>query len=241
MTRHIVVGTDRSPQAATATRWASELADATGSALMLVHAYLPDQAERIDQQTRALHREAADRLRAWARHLGLTPEPSTVAVEGAPEHVLPEAAQQRDAELVVIGSRPFEGITRLGLGSLAHRLVNRVERPLIVVPDGPPKLRGGWFVVDGNGSAASEVAVRWSEELAARIDADVCKVRHTAGDPARSLQALAAKRGGGLIVVSAGDGHRPSSHRIGALVDHLLHHPVHPVAVLPHDFGRAAA
>jgi nucleotide-binding universal stress UspA family protein len=84
----------------------------------------------------------ADELRAEARaalerslaHAGLTVEPANIAiVEGEAVTAILETAQERGADLIVIGSHGRRGITRLILGSVAENVVRHAPTPVLVV------------------------------------------------------------------------------------------------------------
>jgi nucleotide-binding universal stress UspA family protein len=239
--QHIIVGTDQSDEAAIAATWAGELALATQGEVTTIQAWSSSEAERTPERGQELRAAAGRRLQSWADRFDTGRASATLAIEGPPEQVLSDAARRLPCELVVIGSRPFEGLTSLGLGSLAHHLVQHLPCPLVVVPAQDRKLSGGWLVVDDDGSQASQTALRWSEALAWQIGAGVCPVRHIDHDPVQLLQHVADARGGGLIVVSARQQHSLGGHLLGLTPSMLLHHPVHPVAVLPHGYTFAAA
>ena len=241
MIQRIILGTDESDEAEVAARWAAELANATHGDVTAIQAWMSPEAERTPEHGQELRVDADQRLRRWVGRIDSPRMAATLAIEGPPDQVLTDAARRLRAELVVIGSRPFEGVTSLGLGSLAHHLVHHLPCPLVVVPAQDMKLLGGWLVVDDDGSQASQTALRWSEALAWQLGGGVCAVRHVDHDPARLLQHVANARGGGLIVVSAREHHSLGGHLLGMTSSTLLHHPLHPVAVLPHGYTFVAA
>jgi nucleotide-binding universal stress UspA family protein len=265
MIHRLLIGTDESTQAESAVAWAGVLAQATGAAATVAKAYRSPQAERTPDVATEIREAMRDRVESWVGRVwpaGVEP-PFVGAFEGEPQPVLTEAARQFDADLVVIGSKAFEGVTALGLGSLAHSLAHHLECPLIVVPSSANRLVDGWIVVGVDGSDRDDVTLGWSDMLARAVGAHLCAV-HSRGDDAVSqadrqivavherlegggddtaelLRGVAADRDAGLIVVAASDRHSLGGRLLGAVPDRLLHHPTHPVAVLPHAFRGQAA
>lgn len=178
MIRRIVVGTDESEEAAAAMRWAATLAEVTTAELTVVEAFARQEAERPPKRARKIRVDLARQVESWVRTFHVKPPPRTVAVEAGTEPLLLRAVRDTGADLLTVGSRPYVGITSLGLGSLAHSLAHHVECPLVVVPDQQRQLVDGCIVVGVDGSESSRVALRWAEDLAAQVDAHVCAVHH---------------------------------------------------------------
>lgn len=65
-------------------------------------------------------------------------------------------------------------------------------------------------------------------------DASTELVERTGGNPADTLQAIAAERNAAAIVVAARQRHSFGGMLLGIVPDHLLHQPHGPVIVLPH-------
>lgn len=265
MIHRLLIGTDESTQAESAVAWAGGLAQATGAAVTIVEAFRSPQAERSPDIAAELRAAMLNRVESWVRRVwpaGVDP-PFVGAFEGDPQPVLIEAARQFDVDLVVIGSKAFEGVTALGLGSLAHSLAHRLECPLVVVPGSSRRLVNGWIIVGVDVSDRDDITLAWSDMLARAVGAHLCAVHsHEGGadllpdrqivtiherlegdgdDAADLLRGVATDRAAGLIVVAASDRHSLGGHLLGAVADHLLHHPTHPVAVLPHAFRGQAA
>ena len=84
------------------------------------------------EQMRGSYREALDRaLRELPEHLEATGE----LLEGDPVDAL-AALDERDADLLVCGSRGYGPLRRVLLGGVASRLVRRAACPVLVVPRG---------------------------------------------------------------------------------------------------------
>jgi nucleotide-binding universal stress UspA family protein len=240
--------------------------------LEVVAAYSRRSAEESPDIASELHERAVENLRHWtvANQLATVP---VRTMERDPEEALAQAATDRGADLVVIGSRDEAGVTSFGFGSVAHRLAHHLRCPLMVVPPGATTIEGGTVVVGSDG-APDVVALRWASQLAAAIEGRVVAVscidsssqtfdptdtapdeltsptddlvgastnielieRH-GSDAAETLREVAAELDAALIVVSAKRHHDLGGLLLGALADHLLHRPSHPVAVLPHGYG----
>jgi nucleotide-binding universal stress UspA family protein len=128
--RSIIVGTDFSPPAATALGWASAIARAHGASLTLVHAYVKQDHELSPEETRA----ALAGLAAVETEHGLQ-----VRVEmrdGAAATVVSAVAKECGADLLVIGSRGRNPISRVFLGSVADATLKQVSLPTLVVHPG---------------------------------------------------------------------------------------------------------
>jgi nucleotide-binding universal stress UspA family protein len=235
-----LVGTDQGGEALAALRWAEAVADRTGLDLTVVEAFEPLDAERSPERGEAIQGKLDRCLGAWFDALHPEPgggaRPSLLAVEGDPVHVLVDAAKRTKADVVVIGSKPSEGFTNHGLGSLAHSLAHHLDCPLVVVPAHASSLEGGWLVVGVDESRRSGATLAWAEALAGHVGARVREVHlsRLTRDPVAVLDGVSTKLGAGLLVVATRRHHVFGDHQLGAVPDALLHHPPCPVAVLPH-------
>lgn len=171
----VVVGVDGSKASERALAWAGRLVTATGGELVAVHAQRRPYAEIApadDQRLLAERREIIER--EWLRpavDLGL--EPRTIVVEGDPRTILPGTAEERDADLIVMGRSGAGGDPGfLHLGSVVEHLAHHVTRPLAVIPadmDRPVRR----IVLGVDGSTESAAAVEWCARVAAALGASV--------------------------------------------------------------------
>ncbi len=161
--RRIVVGTDFSLPAATALGWASAIARAHGASLLLVHAYARQDHGLTPEETRA----ALAGLAAVEAGHGL--QVHVEMREGAAAEVVSAVTQDSAADLLVIGSRGRNPLSRLLLGSVADATLKRVQRPTLVVHPGDSTRspRCGSLLVGMDFSPESERAVQFSLRLAA--------------------------------------------------------------------------
>lgn len=66
--------------------------------------------------------------------LGVSAEPITTTAAGSIWRTILDVADERDAALVVVGSRGLSAVRSLVLGSVSHGLANHSHRPLLIVP-----------------------------------------------------------------------------------------------------------
>lgn len=136
--RNIVVGVDGSPHANRALDWATDLALHSGAALVLVNA-ATIEPEGFDTVTAKLNssevvlEEAAARVKRQGVHA------ETVSVPADARLAVEQVAEQRNADLVIVGTRGLGTLGKMILGSVASYLAQHVQRPVIVIPgDRPP-------------------------------------------------------------------------------------------------------
>jgi nucleotide-binding universal stress UspA family protein len=141
----IVVGTDGSDTAKEAVRQATELAKALGSRVFLVSAYEPVSEARLRQERREVPEdvswmvnpredvqtvldEAADAI----REAGIG-EVETFAREGDPADAILDVAEERDAELIVVGNKGMTGARRFLLGSVPNKVSHHAPCNVMIV------------------------------------------------------------------------------------------------------------
>jgi nucleotide-binding universal stress UspA family protein len=142
--RSIVVGTDGSETAAEAVRQATQLARAVGARVHLVSAYEPVpesrlRAERLevpqDLQWLVNPREDVERLLEQdaesMRGAGLDVE--TLAREGDPADAILDVAEQRDADLIVVGNKGMTGAKRFLLGSVPNKISHHAPCSVLII------------------------------------------------------------------------------------------------------------
>lgn len=172
--RRIVVGTDFSHPAATALGWASAIARAHGASLLLVHAYARQDHGLSPEETRA----ALAGLAAVETSHGL--QVHVEMREGAAAEVVGTIAQESGADMLVIGSRGRNPVSRLLLGSVADATLKRVTCPTLVVHPGdaarPP--RATRLLAGMDFSPEADRAVEFALRLAAPREAAEVSLLH---------------------------------------------------------------
>lgn len=144
MIKSIVVGTDGSETAAEAVRQATELAKSLGARIYLVCAYeaVPEsrlRTERLevpqDLQWMVNPRADVERvLEAEAdalRVAGVWVE--TLAREGDPADAILDVAEQRRADLIVVGNKGMTGAKRFLLGSVPNKISHHAPCSVLII------------------------------------------------------------------------------------------------------------
>ena len=134
----VLVGTDGSPNAAAALRWALEYARNTQSDLRVMHVwhypYAASEAGAMMAPTQLVFEENA-RAALDEALTGL--DTSGVVVEkriraGSPSAVLLE--ESKNADTLVVGARGHGGFAGLVLGSTATHCARHAQIPTVVIP-----------------------------------------------------------------------------------------------------------
>jgi nucleotide-binding universal stress UspA family protein len=144
----IVCGVDRSEEARSAARTASQLGSALRLALVFVHAYTPRPEaapipapgaspatgfEYVDARHRDRARELLERV---ARNVDAGAAAKLRVEADDPASALDRCAEAENAELIVVGSHGHGPVASVLLGSTSLRLAASASRPVVVVPKG---------------------------------------------------------------------------------------------------------
>src|ERR1700742_4253504 len=144
MFQSIVVGTDGSETAGKAVREAIELAGALGAEVHVVSAYEPVPNQRLRAEARqapedlqwmvtpredvdATLREAAEQIEA----AGVTVR--TYAREGDPADAILDVAEERGADLIVVGNKGMTGAKRFLLGSVPNKVSHHAPCSVLII------------------------------------------------------------------------------------------------------------
>jgi nucleotide-binding universal stress UspA family protein len=132
----VVVGYDGSPPARAALAYATRRA-AGGGRVLAVHAFqpAPDWLGEPYYQ-RALDAQMThgrELLRSLEEQADVGVELATSLLEGPPARAIVAAADARDVDEIVLGSRGF-GPLRGVLGSVSHAVLHEADRPVVVIP-----------------------------------------------------------------------------------------------------------
>jgi len=136
MSGGIVVGYDGSACAREAMRVAIEIGKAYGEKVVIAFAYdLNPVGGELHDYHAALKELATKRLtEATELAAGADVEIEAVIVEKAPAAGLVALADERDARVIVVGTRGESPIKGALLGSTPHKLLHLSDRPVLVVP-----------------------------------------------------------------------------------------------------------
>ncbi len=138
----IVVGTDGSPTAERAVRQASTIAAAEAARIVIVTAYTPTGTHHTDAAAvpadlrfvlsdRVQAEELAERGRGIAKDAGVG-KVVVQAISGDPASVLLEAANDFDADLIVVGSKGLTSHAHFILGSVASSVAHHAPCDVLV-------------------------------------------------------------------------------------------------------------
>jgi nucleotide-binding universal stress UspA family protein len=144
MFKSIVVGTDGSDTAKQAVRQAVELALAVGASIDLVSAYAPVPAQRLSEERRQAPedlqwaitpREDVDATLAGAAAIA---QEAGVVVEvfprqGDPADAILDVAEERDADLIIVGNKGMTGAKRFLLGSVPNKVSHHAPCSVLII------------------------------------------------------------------------------------------------------------
>ena len=144
MFRSIVVGTDGSDTAQKAVDEAVDLAKALSAKVWLVSAYEPVPKARLREEARQTPadlqwmvnpREEVDSTLSDAADVvrGAGVEVETFAREGDPADAILDVAEERDADLIVVGNKGMTGARRFLLGSVPNKVSHHAPCSVLIV------------------------------------------------------------------------------------------------------------
>jgi nucleotide-binding universal stress UspA family protein len=136
MSAGIVVGYDGSDCSKEAVRVGLEVGKAYGEIVIIAFAYeLSPVGGELHDYHAALKELATRRLiEATALAADAAGDVEAVIVEQAPAQALVALAGERDARVIVVGTRGESPIRGALLGSTPHKLLHLSDRPVLVVP-----------------------------------------------------------------------------------------------------------
>jgi nucleotide-binding universal stress UspA family protein len=133
-----VIGTDGSETAARAAKRAGELALATGAKVHVVCAYSKSGgattirvgSDEFAASSLSTAEQVADQQAATFRAQGV--EATSSALDDKPADALISEAERLEAELIIVGNRRMQGVSRL-LGSVANEVAHNAPCDVLVV------------------------------------------------------------------------------------------------------------
>jgi nucleotide-binding universal stress UspA family protein len=144
MFKSIVVGTDGSETATEAVRQAADLARAVGAKLELVSAYEPVPEQRLSEERRQAPedlqwaispREDVDATleaaAAVARDAGIAVE--VYPRQGDPADAILDVAEEREADLIIVGNKGMSGAKRFLLGSVPNKVSHHAPCSVMII------------------------------------------------------------------------------------------------------------
>jgi len=174
MKKYILVGVDETPESQLALHWAVEAAEARGSHVRVVRAYLNElsrwpalgvEGHVPGPMPLDIYQRELDAAVSYVRdRLGYDAGSGWLADADAANALLAEAG---NAELIVVGSKSPSKVSAALLGSVATSVAAKAPCPVVVVRG---ERRTGPVVVGTDGSADSDDAVAFAFEEAARTE-----------------------------------------------------------------------
>jgi len=144
MFQSIVVGTDGSQTAGKAVREAIELAKELGATIDFVSAYEPVSSQRLREDARPVPadmqwmvnpREDVDATlrEAAQRAEDADVKVNTHALEGDPADAILDVAEERGADLIVVGNKGMTGAKRFLLGSVPNKISHHAPCSVLII------------------------------------------------------------------------------------------------------------
>jgi nucleotide-binding universal stress UspA family protein len=144
MFRSIVVGTDGSDTATEAVHQAIDLARSVGAKLDIVCAYEPVPAQRLNEERRqapedlqwAINpREDVDATLAAAAKMASEAgvQADVYPRQGDPADAVLDVAEERDADLVIVGNKGMTGARRFLLGSVPNKISHHAPCSVLII------------------------------------------------------------------------------------------------------------
>jgi nucleotide-binding universal stress UspA family protein len=140
----IVVGTDGSNTAGEAVRQATELAQSLGAKVYLVSAYEPvpegrlrDERQQVPEDLQWMvnpREDVEETLQEGAKSLeGQGVEVETLAREGDPADAILDVAEEKNADLIVVGNKGMTGAKRFLLGSVPNKVSHHAPCSVMII------------------------------------------------------------------------------------------------------------
>jgi nucleotide-binding universal stress UspA family protein len=137
--KQILVATDGSPSSQEAVEVGLELATEQGADVTFVHVTDPDEFRGGKGGTHALtHKEEVDDSETVLKAAGQAAEEAGVSyalerVSGNTVESIVALADEKDADLIVVGSRGRNTLATALLGSISHGVLRHARRPVLIV------------------------------------------------------------------------------------------------------------
>ena len=140
----IVVGTDGSPTAQEAVRQAAQLAKSVNAKIFIVSAFEPVSEGRLREELQQVpedmqwlvnpREDVEDALEEGAESLqgdGLVVE--TIARQGDPADAILDVAEEKSADLIVVGNKGMTGAKRFLLGSVPNKISHHAPCSVMII------------------------------------------------------------------------------------------------------------
>jgi nucleotide-binding universal stress UspA family protein len=140
----IVVGTDGSATATEAVRQAGELARSVGAKVYLVSAYEPvpegrlrDERQQVPPDLQWMVNPREDVESTLEQSAGTLADSGidveTMALEGDPADAILDVAEEKEADLIVVGNKGMTGAKRFLLGSVPNKVSHHAPCSVMII------------------------------------------------------------------------------------------------------------
>jgi len=183
MYKRILVPLDGSDLSESALPYARQLANAFKASVNLIYAVPTDIGEEIPAQiTNEATQEAEEYLKRIADSLPTDLRPGYRVKKGHPAEVIVDEAACQQETLVVMATRGHSGLKRWMLGSVAYKVVQAAETPVLLIPAGAKGPAGGPVefrraIVPLDGSTLAEHVLPPVMKLCAALEMELILVR----------------------------------------------------------------
>jgi len=144
MYKRILVPVDGSKLSESALPYAQQLAKAFDSEIGLVYAIESNHDVEIPASiTEEAQQDAETYLDGLAASLPQELSPKYQVKHGNPAEVIINQAESNPDTLVVMATRGYTGLKRVLLGSVAHKVVQVIDTPILLIPAGAKSPTGG--------------------------------------------------------------------------------------------------
>ena len=180
--RRITVGTDGTEHGRSAVQWAAHEAVLRGAALDIVCAFEWSWEAQYESGTENVDiaRQLAEAVTSKALAQARAVEPAVVVDSdarcGNTVMQLLQAADETNADLIVVGSRGHGGFASLMLGSVSQRIATHANRPVVVVR-GRAETAAGPIAVGVDDSPAADLVLATAFEAARERGATLSVIR----------------------------------------------------------------
>ncbi len=183
MFNRILVPLDGSELSESALPYAEELAGAFNSELELLSVCEPEQSEYRHMYQLYLQKiaeKARNHIKTYPdRDTSLSTSVKTVVLDGDPAAQIIDYIEKNDFNLVIMASHGRSGIMPWAMGSIATRIAERVDRPVLFIRAGATRPKTGKgeifnkILTPLDGSAAGEAILPYIKALATQFDTEI--------------------------------------------------------------------
>ena len=212
----ILVATDFNDLATAALRQAVPIARATGAEIIVLYAdrfeppaeFTARQADSLVEAIAESRLRAAEELDRYAREI--VPEDvkfSTLVREDLPATAIVDLAEERDADLIVMGTHGRGGLARVVLGSVTEAVRRQTKRPVLTIT------RTGATPPIRKVACADASASPFAADLVRRLDATFTESHDEADLIVVCESNLTLVRKSRVPVLTVKDAGEPDEHR----------------------------